>query len=109
MTPKQKGKMLEKKTHDYLEKNGWLVHTAISPPTVFREVNGKKMWINAGKNYDIFNLWDHVAVRANNSVHIKETAAIFGFEPSEFDQYIWESCAGYFQRIRREGLRTGNL
>lgn len=78
--------MLEKKTQDYLEKNGWLVHTAISPPTVFREVNGKKMWINAGKNYDIFNLWDHIAIRKGTTFIPHDE---FYIPTEQFDKFMY--------------------
>lgn len=57
MTDNQKGYMLQKKTEQYLQADGYRVHT-VARPSCIRTVTGAFR----RSQHDLFNLWDHIAV-----------------------------------------------
>lgn len=61
-----KGRDLEKRTHHWLVNNGYMVHTVQAQSRSFRydEKLGKSVPIfRKGQNNDLFNMFDHVAVK----------------------------------------------
>lgn len=93
------GTKLEKRTHDYLTKQGYLVHTVKPPPAVYREVNGKKVWL-ATSNQDLFGMFDHIAINNNGIVIFVQTKSskqygkqldIYKDFPSPYKYiYVWK-------------------
>ena len=57
MTDNQKGYMLQKKTEQYLQAEGYRVHT-VARPSCIRTVTGAFR----RSQHDLFKLWDHIAV-----------------------------------------------
>ena len=55
----------EKKTHEYLTKLGFLVHTVSKPSSTFwKNADNKVTAVRKGQDHDLFGLWDHVGVYA---------------------------------------------